>query len=113
MAEVVRIRPESHKILKELAERFDLSIPDVLAKAIDALYRDQLLKGLNDDFAKLKADPKAWAEELAERGAWEATLLDGLQEPDDDQTEKKRSVARRSGTGARTRARRKPARSGD
>lgn len=38
------------------------------------------------DSAALKADPEAWAEELAERKLWEATLMDGL-DPDERWTE--------------------------
>lgn len=33
----------------------------------------------NRDYAALKADPEAWAQELAERAAWDVTLLDGLE----------------------------------
>jgi hypothetical protein len=38
----------------------------------------ELLDQANAAFARLKQDPQAWAEELAERALWESTLLDGL-----------------------------------
>ena len=37
------------------------------------------LEDLAADFAVLRSDQKAWAEELAEREAWDATLADGLE----------------------------------
>jgi hypothetical protein len=36
------------------------------------------LDGLADDFARLRSNGEAWAEEQAERDAWNATLADGL-----------------------------------
>ncbi len=33
---------------------------------------------VNADFAALRDDPDAWAENLRERALWDATLLDGL-----------------------------------
>jgi hypothetical protein len=45
------------------------------------LHRRRMFEESNTTFEALRADPVAWAEELAERAAWEGTLLDGL---DDD-----------------------------
>ena len=42
--------------------------------------RERFLDAANAAFARLKADPKAWAEELAERKIWEGTLADGLED---------------------------------
>lgn len=36
------------------------------------------LDELNEDYAKLRADPEAWAQEEAERALWDVTLADGL-----------------------------------
>jgi hypothetical protein len=38
-----------------------------------------LMEG-NHAYARLRANPEAWAEELKERKAWEGTLADGLQD---------------------------------
>ncbi len=40
--------------------------------------RKVFFQGLAGDYAALKADPEAWAEELEERELWETTLADGL-----------------------------------
>ena len=42
-------------------------------------YRQNImLRQLNEDYAALKKDNKAWKEELKERSLWESTLSDGL-----------------------------------
>jgi hypothetical protein len=45
---------------------------------MDADRRQRFFEELNAAFATLQADPEAWAEELAERAMWDATLADGL-----------------------------------
>jgi hypothetical protein len=76
----VRISPQTHAKLKELAQQAGLPMPAVLDRAVDEYERRQFLEGLNEDFARLRSDPKAWAEELAERAVWDATLMDGLED---------------------------------
>ena len=52
----------------------------VLDKALK-LYEERLFwERTNQAYAALKADPKAWPQELQERADWEATLKDGLEE---------------------------------
>ncbi len=79
-SETVRIKPDTHSKLKELASKAGESMPETLDKAIDAYYRQQFLEDVNRAYAALRADPKAWAEELAERRAIEGTLSDGLED---------------------------------
>jgi hypothetical protein len=40
--------------------------------------RKLFFEQLNAGYAELRADPVAWAEHLAERKLWDATLMDGL-----------------------------------
>jgi hypothetical protein len=42
--------------------------------------REAFIKGVVADFAALRSDPKAWAEELAERGLWDLAIADGLED---------------------------------
>jgi hypothetical protein len=55
------------------------TMQDVLAEAVEAYRRQRFLEGANAEYAALRADPTAWAEEQAERAAWDATLADGLE----------------------------------
>ena len=102
MARTVRIKPGTHTKLKELAELAGASMPEILERAVEAYQRQQFLKGLAEDYAKLRSDPKAWAGELAERKAWDATLVDGLEDEPDERPRKRRGVVRRSQSRSRT-----------
>jgi hypothetical protein len=74
----VCISEAAQRILQELVEQTGLTMREVLDKALDAYRRQLFFEGLKADYAALRADPQAWAEELAERKLWEGTLLDGL-----------------------------------
>jgi hypothetical protein len=52
---------------------------EVLDQAIEVYRRQRFLRGLNADFVALQQDKAAWAEELAEREAWDSALADGLE----------------------------------
>ena len=82
----VRISEAAHRLLKELAEQTGQTTMDVLDKALDAYRRQLFFEQLNAGYAELRADPEAWAEHLAERKLWDATLMDGL-DPEERWTE--------------------------
>jgi hypothetical protein len=90
-APTVPISEASHQILKELAEKTGQSMMDVLDMALDAYRRKLFFEQLNAGYAELQADPEAWAEHLAERKQWDATLMDGL-DPDEHWTEEGRCL---------------------
>ncbi len=79
---IIHLSETSQQILHELAERTGQSMSEVLDKALDAYRRKLFFEQLNAGYAALRADPEAWAEELAERKVWNATLMDGL-DPDE------------------------------
>ena len=74
----VRVSEKSHEALKELSEAMGQSMQATLDEAIENLRRQRLLEETNAAFSALRADPKAWKEELEERATWESTLLDGV-----------------------------------
>src|SRR5438445_13789801 len=92
----VRISESSHQTLKELAARTGERMVDVLDKALDAYRRKLFFEQLNAGYAELRADPEAWAEHLAERKQWDATLMDGLSS-DEHWTEDGRCLAPEEG----------------
>ena len=51
----------------------------MLDEAIEHYQRERLLDEANAAYARLKSDPKAWKEELAEREKWDGTMADGLE----------------------------------
>jgi predicted transcriptional regulator len=81
----IRIADETHATLRQLAREQGRTIAQVANEAIDQYAREQFLAGLNEDYARLQADPAAWADWQAELKSLEGTLMDGLE--DDPWTE--------------------------
>ena len=96
-APTVHITEAAHRLLKGLAEQTGQTMMDVLDKALDAYRRKLFFERLNAGYAELRADPEAWAEHLAERKQWDATLMDGL-DPDERWTEDGRCLTPEEGT---------------
>lgn len=92
MSATVRINPQSHRKLKNLAAEMGESMPVVLEQAIEALRRQRFLEEAATAYGKLRRNKKAWAEELAERKAWDKTSKDGLERSNDDDSAARRSV---------------------
>jgi hypothetical protein len=80
-AKTIRIRPNSHQALKEMAALTGQSLQDVLEQAIEERSRRLYLEGLNADYAALNRDHKATAEFQNELAEWDTTNLDGLEKP--------------------------------
>lgn len=79
----VRVNRQTHGVLKELAASGKQSIQSVLADAVEWYRRERFLTQCNADYARLRRDKEAWAEELGERAAWETTLMDGLEDEEE------------------------------
>ncbi|MGH2351621.1 MAG: toxin-antitoxin system protein [Chloroflexota bacterium] len=71
---------ETHEKLRSLADEDSLSIQEVLDRAVEWYRRHVFLEKANEEYARLRADPQAWEEELAERRLLEGTLMDGLED---------------------------------
>jgi hypothetical protein len=79
MAETIRIDPVSHASLAQIAKAKQIPLSEALARAVEAYRRDVFFEALAAGYRALRADPKAWAEETAERELWETTSSDGLE----------------------------------
>ena len=76
----VRINERAHRVLKTLSQSTGQPMPELLDEGIEAYRRRLFLEGLNQDFAALRSDKAEWADEVAERAAWDAALGDGLED---------------------------------
>ncbi len=76
----VPIDAKAHETLRQLSAEANEPMADVLARAIEEYRRSRFLDRANAAYAALRADPEAWAAEQEERAAWDATLLDGLED---------------------------------
>ncbi|MGI8751444.1 MAG: hypothetical protein ACR2MN_03890 [Acidimicrobiales bacterium] len=68
----VRVRRGDSERLQSLAKDRQTTVIDVLHSAIDALERQEFLRGLNQDYQHLGRDPERWEAYLAERHEWDA-----------------------------------------
>lgn len=74
----VQIAENTQRSLEALSEQTGKSVPEILDNAVEEYRRKLFFEGVDRDFATLKANPEAWAEELEERRLFENTLMDGL-----------------------------------
>jgi predicted transcriptional regulator len=74
----VRVSEHTHELLHKLAAATGEPLQKVLERAVENYRRERFYAEFNAAFERLKADPVAWEEELAERAEWDATLADGL-----------------------------------
>ncbi len=77
--QTMTINETTHQLLLRLADLEKTSADVVLDRALEIYQRELFWKQTNEAYAALKADPAAWAEELAERALWEKTLADGVE----------------------------------
>jgi hypothetical protein len=76
----IRVSEKTRDILHKLAREVGVPMADVVERAIEQFRRQHILEAANAQYAALRADPAAWAEVQAERGAWDSTLADGLED---------------------------------
>jgi hypothetical protein len=68
----IRVSPETHQKAQELAQLRGETMSEVVAAAVERLWRDRLWASFNEYYAELRRDPVAWQRELDERAAWAA-----------------------------------------
>ena len=78
MSATVRISKRSHKILKRLSEKLDVSMVEALDLVTDKWQRQEFLNAVNSAYAELKKSTDAWDEMIQERDDWDSTLMDGI-----------------------------------
>ena len=76
----IRVPARTYDRLKVLAQAEGKPMSVVLDEAVERLEADRFFREMDEAYRPLRADPKAWQEELAERAVWDATLMDGLEE---------------------------------
>ena len=74
----VRIDEAGHRTLRELRRQTGETSSTILCKALEEYRRKRFFDTLDEAYAALRANPKAWADELADRAAWDTTIGDGL-----------------------------------
>ena len=68
----VRIRRPDSERLQALAQRRHTSVIEVVHSAIDALERQDFVRGLASDYERLRADSERWEQYIHEREEWDS-----------------------------------------
>lgn len=76
----VKIPPDSHATLVNLAAEQQRSMGDLLADLIERERRRRLFDQADDAYTRLQANPDALAAYHAELRSMEGTLMDGLED---------------------------------
>ncbi len=76
----IRISEDSRDALKAIPQQDGCSIHQAADRAVELYRRERMLEETNRAYAALKADPDAWAEELAERQTRNLAMADGLED---------------------------------
>jgi hypothetical protein len=75
MAETVRVTPDAHAALVDIAKTLRIPLSEALSHAIRRYQRDLFFERLETSFAGLTARERE--EDQAELTAWDPTLSDG------------------------------------
>lgn len=67
----VRVRRPDSERLQALARSRNTTVIEVLHSAIEALERQDYLRGVNDDYRRLRDDPERWQRYVDERREWD------------------------------------------
>ncbi|MGB3410073.1 MAG: hypothetical protein WBA45_02650 [Microthrixaceae bacterium] len=68
----VRVRRVDSERLQAIARSRQDTVIDVLHEAVNALERQEFLRGLSEDYRSLRADPQRWEAYLTEREEWDS-----------------------------------------
>jgi hypothetical protein len=74
----IRVRPTTRDRLARIGKQRGISTADLLDDLARRAEDEDLVAGLNEDFVKLRRDPEAWREHLAETALWDQTSSDRL-----------------------------------
>ena len=74
----VRVSEHTHELLHKLAAATGEPLQKVLERAVENYRREQFYAEFNAAFERLRSDPAAWEDHLAEQAEMEGTLADGL-----------------------------------
>lgn len=76
----IRVEQQTRDKLLKLAKQERKPLGEVVKEAVARYERDRFFDELDAAYARLKADPEAWADYQAELALWDSTLMDGLED---------------------------------
>jgi hypothetical protein len=76
----VSVSENTHRTLISIVESSGETMQSVVDQAIENYRRSIFLAKANEAFIALRQNETLWQEELTERGLWEQTIADGVEE---------------------------------
>ena len=76
----VRVDRATSSTIARIARETGVARKEIVALAVERLRRQRVLESANAGFAAIRKDSAAWSGELGERGIWESTVADGLED---------------------------------
>jgi predicted ATPase len=67
----VRVRRPDSERLQSIAKSRQTTVVEVVHSAVEALDRQEFLRGLGEDYRRLREDPERWEAYQAERQEWD------------------------------------------
>ncbi len=77
---MVRVTQDTHALLRAISERTGATMQSVLEEVVRERHKALFWEETIAAFESLKADKEAWSDMVAEREAWDQTLVDGVEE---------------------------------
>jgi hypothetical protein len=74
----IKVSGQTRDRLKRLADEEHLTMDAALSRALDQVEDARFWQGVRADYARLQADPSAWADYVGELAEWDAATSDGL-----------------------------------
>jgi hypothetical protein len=74
----IKVSGQTRDRLKRLADEEHLTMDAALSRALDQVEDARFWQGVRADYARLQADPSAWADYAGELAEWEVATSDGL-----------------------------------
>ncbi len=84
---VVKIKPQDHAKLSEIAREDDRSMGDVISDLLVRYETERFWTGVKSDLEKWETNPVAMASYDAEITAWDSTTGDGIEDEEPYYTE--------------------------
>ncbi len=79
MAKSVRVDERLHATLQEIAQEEKRSIRQIIEDAVRQYRKERFWAGVEEDLARLRADPVAWKDYQDEIAVWDTLASDGLE----------------------------------
>jgi len=75
---MLRVSAATHEDLQELAGQDQVSIQEVIGKAVETCRRERIIAGTNAGYAALRSNGRAWKKFQGEQTGLDGALMDGL-----------------------------------